>query len=152
PAGLRRPARRRHDHIRITAMRKQLLLFLVLASTAMFARPASGQTDYRIGPQDVLNVTVFGETDLSGKYTVEADGTFTYPLIGRVKAGGFTLREFEQELRKRLTGDYLKNPQVSIAVETYRSQRILVMGEVRAPGEYLLSSDMTLLAALARAG
>jgi polysaccharide export outer membrane protein len=113
---------------------------------------ASAQTDYRIGAQDVLNITVFGEQELSGKYTVEQDGTFTYPLVGRVKAGGMTIREFEQLLKKQLTDGFLKNPQVSIAIETYRSQRILVMGEVRSPGEYLLAGDMTLLAALARAG
>jgi len=116
------------------------------------APSARAQTDYRIGAQDVLNVTVFGEAELSGKYTVEQDGTFTFPLVGRVKAGGITLREFEQVLKRQLSDGFLKNPQVSIAIETYRSQRILVMGEVRSPGEYLLTSDMTLLAALARAG
>jgi polysaccharide biosynthesis/export protein len=123
-------------------------LIVCLASPA----PLAAQTDYRIGAQDVLNITVFGEADLSGKYTVEQDGTFTFPLVGRVKAGGVTIREFEGLLKKQLSDGFLKNPQVSIAIETYRSQRILVMGEVRSPGEYLLSSDMTLLAALVRAG
>ena len=138
-------------------MKKQLLLFVLLTSNFSvlpFVRPSAlaGQTDYRIGPQDVLNITVFGETDLSGKYTVEQDGTFTFPLVGRVKAGGITLRGFEQELKKLLSDGFLRNPQVSIAIETYRSQRILVMGEVRSPGEYQLTGDTTLLAALARAG
>jgi polysaccharide export outer membrane protein len=110
------------------------------------------QTDYTIGPQDVVTVTVFGEPDLSNKYTVEQDGTFTFPLIGRVKAGGLTLRALEQELKTRLADGYLKNPQVNVSIETYRSQRILVLGEVRAPAEYQLNGDMTLLAALARAG
>ena len=113
---------------------------------------AAAQTDYRIGAQDVLTITVYGEPDLSGKYTVEPDGTFTFPLVGRVKAIGVTMREFEQELKKQLADGFLKNPSVSITMETYRSQRILVMGEVRAPGEYLLTGDMTLLAALVRAG
>jgi polysaccharide export outer membrane protein len=138
-------------------MKKSSLLALAVAlvcQTAMltFVPSASAQTDYRIGAQDVLNITVFGEAELSGKYTVEQDGTFTFPLIGRVKAGATTLRELEQEVKKHLADGYLKNPQVSIAIETYRSQRILVMGEVRSPGEYLLTGDMTLLAALARAG
>jgi polysaccharide biosynthesis/export protein len=130
------------------------LAVLFIWHMALFglARPAFGQTDYRIGPQDVLNVTVYGESELSGKYTVEQDGTFTFPLVGRVKAGGITLREFEQVLKRQLSDGFLKNPQVSIAIETYRSQRILVMGEVRSPGEYLLNGDMTLLAALVRAG
>jgi polysaccharide export outer membrane protein len=125
---------------------------LFASALLLLAAAVAAQTDYRIGPQDVLTVTVFGEADLSGKYTVEQDGTFTFPLIGRVKAAGSTMREFEQELKKLLAKDFLKNPSVSITMETYRSQRILVMGEVRSPGEYLLTGDMTLLAALARAG
>ena len=128
------------------------LLFMWHVALLGFVRRRPAQTDYRIGPQDVLTITVFGEAELSGKYTVEQDGTFTFPLVGRVKAGGVTLREFEQELKKQLADGFLKNPQVSIAIETYRSQRILVMGEVRSPGEYQLTGDMTLLAALARAG
>jgi polysaccharide export outer membrane protein len=138
-------------------MKKSSLLPLAIALVCQmalltFVPSAWAQTDYRIGAQDVLNITVFGEAELSGKYTVEQDGTFTFPLIGRVKAGATTLRELEQEVKKHLADGYLKNPQVSIAIETYRSQRILVMGEVRSPGEYLLTGDMTLLAALARAG
>jgi polysaccharide export outer membrane protein len=138
-------------------MKKSSLPALAIALVCQMAlltlvQSASAQTDYRIGAQDVLNITVFGEAELSGKYTVEQDGTFTFPLIGRVKAGATTLRELEQEVKKHLADGYLKNPQVSIAIETYRSQRILVMGEVRSPGEYLLTGDMTLLAALARAG
>ena len=112
----------------------------------------AAQTDYRVGAQDVLTITVFGEPDLSGRFTVEQDGTFTFPLVGRITAGGLTLRAFELELRKALADGFLRNPQVTVAIETYRSQRILVIGEVRSPGEYQLSGDMSLLAALARAG
>lgn len=113
------------------------------------ARP---QTEYSIGPQDVLTIQVFGEDEFSGKFTVEQDGTFTYPQLGRVKASGVTLRALEQELKKQLADGYLKNPQVSVSIENYRSQRILILGEVRSPGEYQLAGGMTLLAALARAG
>ena len=90
--------------------------------------------------------------DFSGKFTVETDGSFTFPLIGRVKAGGLTLRQFEAELKKKLADGYFKNPQVSVAVETYRSQRIFIVGEVRNPGTYQLTGDMTLIEAIARAG
>jgi polysaccharide biosynthesis/export protein len=133
---------------------KNYLLTLTALTLGVFslASPSTAQTNYLIGPQDVLTITVFGEADLSGKYTVEQDGTFTFPLIGRVHAGGVTQREFEQELRKKLADGFLRNPQVTVAIETYRSQRILIMGEVRSPGEYQLTGDMTLLAALARAG
>ncbi|MDR1989810.1 MAG: polysaccharide biosynthesis/export family protein [Acidobacteriaceae bacterium] len=128
-------------------MKKLAILALVLWSSV-----ASAQTDYTIGAQDVLTITVFGEPELSGKFTVEQDGTFTYPQLGRIKATGATLRTLTQEIVTQLADGYLKNPQVSVTIETYRSQRILVLGEVRSPGEYQLTSETTLLAALVRAG
>lgn len=112
--------------------------------------PAAG--DYIIGSQDVLAITVFDQADLNGKYTVEADGTFTFPLVGRVKAAGLTLRQFEAALKKQLADGFFRNPQVSVGVEQYRSQRIFIVGEVRQPGTYPLTGDMNLIEALARAG
>jgi len=108
--------------------------------------------NYIVGPQDVLAIALYDQPDLSGKYAVEADGTFTFPLIGRVTAGGLTLRDVEQALRTKLSDGFFKNPQVSVAVEQYRSQRVFVIGEVRTPGPYPLVGDMTLIEALARAG
>lgn len=123
------------------------IAFLLPAGTA-----AQSAADYVIGPQDVLTINVFDQADLGGKYTVETDGTFSFPLIGRVQAGGMTLRAFEGELKKKLADGYFKNPQVTVAVETYRSQRVFVMGEVRQPGPVALTGGMTLIEALARAG
>jgi len=120
----------------------------LLASSAA----AQSAADYLIGPQDVLSIQVFDQTDLGGKYTVETDGTFSFPLIGRVKAAGMTLRGFETELKRKLADGYFKNPQVTVGVETYRSQRVFVMGEVRGPGPVPLTGGMTLIEALARAG
>jgi len=126
-----------------------LTLILAAAGAALGGQSAA---DYVIGPQDVLTVQVFDQADLGGKYTVETDGTFSFPLIGRVQAAGMTLRGFETELRKKLADGYFKNPQVTVSVEQYRSQRIFVMGEVRAPGPVPLTGGMTLIEALARAG
>jgi polysaccharide biosynthesis/export protein len=131
---------------------KKLLICLGLVCGVAFSSGLGAQVDYTVGSQDVLTITVFGEAELSGKYTVGQDGTFTFPQIGRVKAGGLTLRAIEQELKKQLADGFLRNPQISVAIENYRSQRILILGEVRSPGEYQLSGEMTLLAALARAG
>ena len=118
------------------------------------AAPLSAQSaaDYVIGPQDVLLIQVFDQPELGGKYTVEADGTFSFPLIGRVKAGALTLRGFERELKERLADGYFRSPQVTVAVDQYRSQRVFVMGEVRQPGPVALTGGMTLIEALARAG
>ena len=130
--------------------------WVVLAGSAAAQAPAAqadqARVEYLIGAQDVLTITVWDSPDLSGKFTVETDGSFTFPLIGRVKAGGLTLRQFEAELKKKLADGYFKNPQVSVAVETYRSQRIFIVGEVRNPGTYQLTGDMTLIEAIARAG
>ena len=124
----------------------------VAAQTRERPRPSS-VTDYVVGPQDVLTITSYDQADLSGKFTLEADGTFTYPLIGRVKAGGLTLRALETALKKRLKDEgFFRNPQITVAVETYKSQKIFVVGEVRAPGAYPLSGDMNLVEAIARAG
>ena len=126
-----------------------LLLALLFAPVVLHAQSAG---NYTIGAQDVLTIQVFDQPDLGGKYTVEADGTFSFPLVGRVKAGGMSLRGFEGELKKKLADGYFKNPQVTVAIEQYRSQRVFVMGEVRSPGPVALTGGMTLIEALARAG
>jgi polysaccharide export outer membrane protein len=127
--------------------------FCGLLAGSLPAAAQAARTDYRIGPQDVLTITVFNEADLSGHFTVEADGTFTFPLVGRVTAAGRTAAELEAEIKRRLIeGRFLKNPQVSLALEQYRSQRIFIVGEVRSPGSYPLAGDMSIIEALARAG
>jgi polysaccharide biosynthesis/export protein len=128
------------------------LLTALLVTACVSAAAAQSAGDYVIGPQDVLTIQVFDQADLGGKYSVEADGTFSFPLIGRVRAGGLTLRAFEGELRAKLADGYFRNPQVSVAIEHYRSQRVFVMGEVRQPGPVALTGGMTLIEALARAG
>jgi polysaccharide export outer membrane protein len=117
------------------------------------SKAPSSFTDYVVGPQDVLTITSYDQADLSGKFAIEADGTFTYPMIGRVKAGGLTLRALEGAIRKQLKDDgYFRNPQITVAVETYKSQRVFIVGEVRTPGTYPLSGNTNLVEALARAG
>jgi len=139
--------------------RRRLTLILLLAVLAVSgmaqtaAQTVPSVVDYVVGSQDVLTITSYDQADLSGKFTIEADGTFTFPLIGRFKAGGLTLRQVEDGLKKRLKDEgYFRNPQVTVAVETYKSQRIFIVGEVRTPGTYPLSGNMNLVEALARAG
>jgi polysaccharide export outer membrane protein len=133
---------------------RSLLTALVCAGLCLAGAVSSAQTagDYVIGPQDVLSITVFDQADLGGKYTVELDGTFTFPLVGRITAGGLTIRDFETDLKKELSNGFFKNPQVTVSIEQYRSQRVFVTGEVRSPGAYPLTGDMTLIEALAKAG
>lgn len=136
-----------------------LLAFLVFGLAALMTQSTAGQQspagqvgDYIIGPQDVLSITVFDQADLGGKYAVELDGSFSFPLIGRVQAAGMTIRDIEAQLKDKLTKGYFKNPQVTVAIDQYRSQNIFIVGEVRNVGAYPLTGGMTLIEALAKAG
>jgi polysaccharide export outer membrane protein len=95
---------------------------------------------------------VYDQPQLTGRDMVQPDGTVTFPLLGRVKVGGLAVQAIENEVRDRLARGYLKNPQVAVSVESYRSQQIFVLGEVRAPGGFQFMGSMTLIEALARAG
>jgi polysaccharide export outer membrane protein len=112
----------------------------------------SQTTDYAIGDRDILSVTVWSQMDLSGKYTVDADGTLTFPLVGALKVKGLTVQQVATELRNRLKDGFFQDPQLTVSIDDYRSQRIFVMGQVRQPGSYPLSGGMTVIEALARAG
>src|SRR6188474_2198036 len=130
-----------------------LLVICMMCLQVVNARQAAPHTNYVVGPQDILTITSFDQEDLSGKYPVDADGSFTFPLIGRVQAGGLTLRQLEAQLKKQLKdGAIFKDPQLAVAVESYKSQKIHIVGEVRNPATYPLTGDMSLIEAIARAG
>lgn len=130
-----------------------LVLCAAGAGRAQTPLSAQNQASYIVGPQDVLVITSYDQPELTGKFTIEIDGTFSYPLVGRVRVAGMTLRDVEELLKKMLVaGGFFVDPQVTVAIETYRSQRIYVVGEVRTPGAYPLSGDMRLVEALALAG
>ena len=114
--------------------------------------PAQFVATYKIGASDVLGIKVFGEEELSNKYTVDTDGSITFPLLGRFQVGGKTTREIEEGLTRALVPDWLKRGQVSVEIAQYRSRSIFVMGEVRNPGRYSIEGPMTLLEVIANAG
>jgi polysaccharide export outer membrane protein len=116
------------------------------------AAAQSSTGNYVIGPNDKLRITVWNHANISGEYSVERDGTFTFPLIGRVDATGLTVERLETELRRLLADGFYKNPQVTAAVVENRSRRVYVMGELRSPGTYAITGDVTLIEALAKAG
>jgi polysaccharide biosynthesis/export protein len=124
-------------------------------STPTTGAPApivNASPNYVVGPNDRLRITVWNQEDVSGEYVVSADGSFTFPLIGRVVAAGLTLAKLEGELKQLLTAGYFKNPQITAAVLEYRSKRIFIMGSVRQPGAVPLTGETSLIEALAHAG
>ncbi len=107
--------------------------------------------DYLIGPRDVLTVNVWGQADLSKDYPVDQEGFVQFPLVGLVKAAGLSARVFGDRLADLLGKDYLVNPQVSVFVKEYLSQKVQVLGEAGKPGLFYLAGPTTLLELLSRA-
>jgi polysaccharide export outer membrane protein len=126
----------------------------LLTATELRAQgPAASRAAYVIGPQDTLAITSYDQRDLTGKFTVEADGSFSYPLIGRVTVAGMTLREVESALEGELVRQgFFTAPQLLVTIDQYRSKRVYIVGEVRTPGAYSMSSEMRLVESLALAG
>lgn len=106
---------------------------------------------YRIGPEDVLHVSVWGNQELTMDVTVRPDGKISMPLVQDVQAEGLTAVELSDLLRQRLTV-YIKDPQVSVIVTQVNAPKIFVIGNVTRPGPYPLRSDMSVLQALSLAG
>ncbi len=112
--------------------------------------PAEG---YVIGPQDNLSIIVTDETDLTGKYRVDSDGTISMPYLSRVPLAGLSLADAQDKLTAMLKAGFLRNPQVRIEVDQFKARSVMVMGEVRTPGKVTLpGTSMSLLEALAMAG
>lgn len=110
-----------------------------------------GATDYRIGAQDLLEVSVFGVEELNRAVRVNSNGQITLPLIGGIMAGGKTIPELEVELAQSYAEGYLQNPQVSVFVTEFASQRVTLEGSVEKPGIYPLTGRTSLLQAIAMA-
>lgn len=125
---------------------------VLLLAPALAGRADARQGSYQIGQGDVLKVAVWAQPELSGEFTVDVAGAITVPLIGAVKAEGHTVEEVERDIRDRLADGYVVNPQVSIGVAQFKSQRVFVVGEVRAPGVVPLTGALSLVEALTRVG
>ncbi|MDE2407260.1 MAG: polysaccharide export protein [Xanthomonadaceae bacterium] len=111
-----------------------------------------GATDYRIGAQDLLEISVFGVQDLDKEVRVNSNGQISLPLIGGVMAGGRTIPELEKDLAGKYADGYLQNPQVSVFVKEYASQRITLEGAITKPGIYPITGKTSLLQAIALSG
>lgn len=106
---------------------------------------------YRLGPGDQIQVTVFRQPELSGRFGLDGEGRLALPLAGEIPADRLTTRQLEQAIANRLhEGDYLITPQVSVQVLAYRP--FYILGEVSRPGQYEYKNGMTVTNAVALAG
>ena len=117
---------------------------------ALLLAPAWAQGEYRLGPGDIVRVTVFGHEDLSGEFEIGASGTIPIPLVGEIRAQGYTVQQLQAGIAEALRPDYLKNPRVGVDVLNYRPFDII--GEVKEPGSYPYVSGMRVVNAIALAG
>lgn len=107
-------------------------------------------TSPTLQPGDRIKVTVFGEDRLSGDYDIDAAGYVSLPLAGTVKAAGLSKQGMEQALAKKFSGEYLRDPKVTVDVSSFRP--FYIMGEVSKPGEYPYKNGLNLFSAIAIAG
>jgi polysaccharide export outer membrane protein len=107
--------------------------------------------EFLLGPEDVLEVVVWRNQDLSRQVVIRPDGMISLPLIGDVKASGLTANQLAEEIAKRLK-EFKETPSVSVSVKEVNSYYVYVLGEVTKPGKYPLKSYTTVLQAISLAG
>jgi polysaccharide export outer membrane protein len=111
---------------------------------------AGKDPDYKLGANDRLRITVFGQPTLTGEYTLDGNGVLAFPLIGNIPADGVTTSQLQKAIAAKLEPDYLVNPNVSAEVITRRP--FYVIGEVQKPGNYSYVTSLTAINAVAMAG
>jgi protein involved in polysaccharide export with SLBB domain len=110
----------------------------------------SAVSDYRLGPGDKLQVSVFDVPTLGGEFQVPGTGKISFPLIGETRVDGLTIQELQVDIERALGEGYVKDPHVSVQVTNYRP--FFILGEVNKPGEYPFTDRLTVLNAVAEAG
>ena len=143
-------------------MRSTILIAVaVLAgslSSAFAQRPALnpiarayGESEFKLGPEDVVEVFVYKEPELSTTVVVRPDGKISLPLIGELSVSGRTAIELQKEVAQKLT-KYIEQPTVNVIVKEVNSAKVSVMGEVKTPGMYKIRDRATVFDAVALAG
>jgi polysaccharide export outer membrane protein len=123
-------------------------------SSTVQAQAAASQVveeKYQLGPDDVVEVSVWKEPDLTKQIVVRPDGKISYPLIGEVQASGKTVKQLREEISKRLE-KYVTDAQVTVILLKTQNYKIYVVGKVNKPGEFLVGRPVDVMQALAMAG
>jgi polysaccharide export outer membrane protein len=138
---------------------KHSIIVLLFSCNLLFAEPVSSNSvspddNYRLAPDDLLQVRVFREEDMDCTVRISRDGTVTLPLIGIVQLGGKTANEAGATVRDLLDRDYVVHPQVTVTVMEFTRQTFTILGQVQKPGSYKIASQgtFTLLQAVGRGG
>jgi polysaccharide biosynthesis/export protein len=128
-------------------------VFIAALATVSLLHGTAGSEDYRLGAGDLLKIVVFDHDELSIDARISQTGNITFPLVGQVPVAGLSTRDAELLLAQHLMdGGFVKQPQVSVLVSEYQSQKVAVMGQVTKPGQYPLDASKKVLDVLAMAG
>lgn len=128
-----------------------LMVFFSIGIESLSAADLSDK-EYIIGAEDVLEIQVWDNEDLNCVTEVSLEGAFTFPLIGRVQAGGLSVSGLENLIEKKLTDGYLISPHVNVSIKEYKSQKVSVLGAVKNPGSYALKRKTDILEVISQAG
>jgi polysaccharide export outer membrane protein len=129
----------------LKAMNERILM-------AALSSKSDPSRDYKIGPEDLLEISVFEDEKLNKTVRVSFQGNINLPLLGVLKVKGLTASELEREIRDLLAEKYFQDPNVSVFIKEYRSQRISIIGAVEKPGAYEVSGQKTILDLLGISG
>lgn len=124
----------------------------ILIGNLSLAAKRSATRDYRIGPEDLLEISVYEDEKLNKTVRVSSQGDISLPLLGALKVEGLTAIQLEREIKDLLSEKLYQNPHVSVFIKEYRGQRISVIGAVEKPGVYDVIGQKTVLEGLAMAG
>jgi protein involved in polysaccharide export with SLBB domain len=146
-------------------MRTRILFSAVLMGCAGCRLPANYRDTNRVAPvsdaavsgstlaaNDLVEVRVYQEADLSGIYRVDGDGHIDFPLCGKVRVGGLTASGAAEALTDCLKAGFLRRPQVSAMVKEFNSKKVFVFGEVSKPGAFAFEEGMTIIHAISLSG
>jgi polysaccharide export outer membrane protein len=129
---------------------KIVLFVLLIVLCGQFG--VAEEADYRVGEGDVLKIMVYGNPDLDTTTRISGKGTILFPLVGEVAINGLTTSGVARKVADKLADGYILNPQVSVFVEKFGSQKATIMGQVAVPGLYELSGPTTLMELISKAG
>jgi len=126
--------------------------FFVMLLVLILSPSVKAQDNYRLGPDDELEIKVWDHEDLTRKMRVGNDGSISFPFCGELNAKGLTVLELKKELERRLATGYIVDPHVSINVTEVKSQKFFVVGKVQKPGTYPLTKPIKVTEAISIAG
>lgn len=122
----------------------------ILIFSLLFFLGSATANDYKLGAGDKIQITVYGEADLTTKVKIEKSGVISFPFLSDITVVGLSSKELENKIVSGLRGDYLIDPQVTVSIEVYRP--FFIHGQVKRPGGYPFQEDLTLDKAIAIAG